>query len=239
MENNIITDFQKSQAWIDKRIGKFTSSEIHKLFGAKTTADTPLAVTAKTYILDKFSELTTGFAKEITGRPLEWGTMQEPYAKQELVNRHQARMWESEFIQSPEMACYGGSPDGWIEIDGVKHTVEIKCPYNTTEHYKNIWLTGDPVTWKKDYPELYWQLQSNMYLQGYIKGLFVTYDPRIKIGNSGYYEAFIDRNEDDIALMLIQLNKAYIELQAIGFLFDINIDEMFGIERKLLRSDGQ
>ena len=70
-------------------------------------------------------------------------------------------------------------------------------------------------------------MQSNMYLQGTKRGIFVTYDPRIKIGNSGYYEAFLDRNEDDIALMLVQLDKAYTELKAIGFGFDIDVEDMF------------
>ena len=218
---------QQTQAWFDARMAKFTSSEIWKLMGVKSlTPDAPLSETAKTWVIKKFKELTTGYADEIKASALEWGKTTEPLAKQELVNRHQVRMRESEFIQHPTMFYFGGSPDGSMDINGLKHTVEIKCPYDTAEHYKNILLSTDAATMRKEYPELYWQMQSNMYLQDTKIAIFVTYDHRIKVNPENiYFEAYLERNDADIALMLMQLEKAWKYYQEIGFSFNVDVAE--------------
>jgi len=218
---------QQTQEWYDIRMARLTSSEIHKLMGVKgLAANAPLQDTAITWLYEKLSELTTGFSKEIKAASLEWGNVTEPLAKQALVNKHQVRMWESEFIQHPDRFYYGGSPDGYITINGLKHTVEIKCPYNTAEHYKNITLSASAETMRSKYPELYWQLQSNMHLQDTKISIFVTYDHRIKVNPENiYHEAYLQRNDADISLMLSQLDKAWAHYQEMGKSFNIDIQQ--------------
>ncbi len=224
---------QQTNEWFMARIGRFTSSEIHKLMGVKSLGvNDELSDTAKTYVYEKYAEFTTGIAKEIKSWALDWGNENEPLAKLEMEQRNGCDMMDCEFILHPTYFYLGGSPDGVIVKHGINHMVEIKCPANTAEQYKNISAAKDAVTMRKKYPELYWQMQNNMMLTKLTNGLFVSYDKRIKIGNGGYFEKVIERNDADIELILQQVAKAWEMYQNLAEADGINLYDYLMPEHK-------
>jgi len=68
----------------------------------------------------------------------------------------------------------GGSPDGLIENERV---IEIKCPYNTSNHIENCMMTLDKF--KKERKEYYAQVHLNMVATNVLKADFCSYDPRV------------------------------------------------------------
>jgi len=71
--------------WMNKRAGSFTSSQIGSLFTEpRSKADKEagnLSETAKSYIMQKVSELLTGTIRNSYQTPeMQWGLQQEPYA---------------------------------------------------------------------------------------------------------------------------------------------------------------
>ena len=221
---------QQSQQWFEDRAAKITSSGIYSLMGVKTLKpNDKLPTLAKSYIFQKYAELTTGLVPQIKSWTLEWGKENEPLAKTKMEQMNGVDMWECEYIQHKERYYYGGSPDGVLPIENDKKCVEIKCPASTAEQYKNIWAASDAKTMRRDYPELYWQLQSNMYLLSEVykyditDAIFVSYDKRIRIGNASYFQSFIKRNDEDIELMLQQIDKAWLFYQQLGFQDDIDV----------------
>ena len=57
------------------------------------------------------------------------------------------------------------------------YCIEVKCPYNSAVHLKNIAIT-DNAGLKSEHPEYYAQIQMNMVCMNCDFGLFVSYDPR-------------------------------------------------------------
>lgn len=193
---------QRSEEWHKLRMGRFTCSEIHKLMTeprskiAKEAGE--LSETAKTYVMEKVAETITGHRHEISGPALAWGEEWEPYAK---------TMYEQVFDMVQEIGFLhddylGGSPDGLV---GEKGGIEIKCPFNQGVHLANLLLT--PETFKAERKEYYWQIQGYLKLTGRDWFDFVSFDHR-------FPEEYcmqvirIQRNEDDILLMVDKVEKA-------------------------------
>ena len=187
-------EFQHIPEWYISRLGKFTGSEFHKLMtggrrdmtpeeleaekksgGKRKTVDTMFGDTALGYIDDKISEIITNGTcldfKKLVTKETEWGNYWEPYARESFVNITGIEVNQCGFIDISER--FGCSPDGKTEFAAL----EIKCPYNTSVHVRNLRLK-DGQGLKILHPEYYVQMQIEMIALKKNLGYFVSFDPR-------------------------------------------------------------
>lgn len=198
---------QGTMEWLRERLGNATSSQIFKLMTEPRSKSDEWSVTAYSYIMERVGERLTGEPIDTpTTFAMQWGIDHEPLARRWVERTHNCIVTESHYVPCENLDHYGGSADGTFIYDGAKCILEIKCP-TTAEHLKNIEYSKDVATLKLKYPELYWQMQSNMYLNGAEKGLFVSFDPRIDMA-CGLHTLWVDRNTLDITLMLVKVSKA-------------------------------
>lgn len=115
------------------RTGKFTASEIWKLFVEPRKKTDQWSETAKTYILEKAVEQATGYRKQITSKEMEHGIMTEPEAFENWVKVSGVlyTYTAKEFFEISPIA--GASPDG-VLYDGLNiiSVCDIKCPQPLT-----------------------------------------------------------------------------------------------------------
>jgi hypothetical protein len=187
-------EFQKTPDWYIDRLGKFTGSEFWKLMtsgrrdmtpteleveksngGKRKTIDTLFGDVAINYIEDKIAEITTNGTcldyKAFKSKETEWGNYWEVYAKESFTNKTGLEIIPCKFINISER--FGCSPDG----DLPEHILEVKCPYNTTVHNRNLLLKSDQDL-KELHKGYYIQMQIEMIALKKEKGYFASYDPR-------------------------------------------------------------
>jgi hypothetical protein len=174
----------------EQRTGRFTGSEIYKLMGAKG-----FGKTGETYIIEKAAEFCTGepIKPEFTAASTQWGIDHELEAQLYFEAATGLK------IKSPETLDNGlicGTPDGLIE--GNEIGFEIKCPFNSGNHLKNL-LMSSPTDLLDLHPDYYWQCISYMWLTGYNQWKFCSYDPRFKEAKR-------------MLILNIDLNTAHLEL---------------------------
>lgn len=123
--------------FLNQRIGKFTASEIYKLFvEPKTKADKDAgnwSETAKTYIKAKAVEEKYGFRENIVNKAMEHGiiTEAEGFDRFKLITGQDWSLVSKQFF---EINTYSGaSPDG-VLYDGLDIIAvsDIKCPQPQT-----------------------------------------------------------------------------------------------------------
>lgn len=169
----------QSLEWLQKRLGRFTASEIHKLFNAGRSKTELLGQTARTYIRTKVAEILTQEVKEeIDFKQAEWGKANEIDAMRAFesiigINGNYYGVGDPQFFTEGEWT--GGSPD-WESKD-VKEGADFKCPYNSAEHLKNLTLKS-AADLEKERWEYYCQGQMNMKIRKWKRFHFVSYDPR-------------------------------------------------------------
>ena len=187
---------QGSRNWFDVRIGRFTSSEMHRLIksgtrlmtadelknrpksgpgsSAKLTEDpSKFSDDGETYIYQKVAETLTGEIR-VSGysNATAHGEDMEPLAAEYFIQKTGYSHEIVAFVPVGEHA--GGSPDRYVNGDEI---LEIKCPYDPTNQVKYLMLT-DQWDLKRQYPEHYWQCMSNLLFTGKKLCHFVTYDHR-------------------------------------------------------------
>jgi len=169
----------QSFEWLQKRLGRFTASEIHKLFTGSRTKGELFGDTARTYICAKVAEILTQEVKEeVDFKQAEWGKANEIDAMMAFeatigIKGNYYGVGDPQFFPYGDWA--GGSPD-WESID-IEHGADFKCPYNSSEHFKNLLLKSAADLEKKRW-EYYCQGQMNMLIRGWKQFHFVSYDPR-------------------------------------------------------------
>jgi hypothetical protein len=174
------TMFTELSAWEKMRLGKFTASEIHKLMVKGRGKDQYFGQGAMTYIKSKVAEIITGErTPDVSSNAIEYGRSMEPEAF-EVFNQLRPEAGAIHFgISVPEFYPYGdfagGSPDGFADPDAI---IEIKCPYNSTNHIDHLLLT-DETDLLVTCQEYYYQVQANMLFTGKSKAYFISYDPRV------------------------------------------------------------
>lgn len=191
---------QGSQEWFELRRGKFTSSNIHKLLGKSINTEV-----AKTYILTKLSERLGVQYEEASAKSLDWGNENESLAFK-LIDMLITPIKVCGFRLHQEFSFLGGSSDGYNN----DLEVEIKCPYNTAIHIKHLQVIDNKSMLKvcKDY---YAQLQTNMLINNKEKGLFVSFDPRLK-HDKGLHYCYITKDETFQNLILERVQEAELYL---------------------------
>jgi len=172
--------------WENLRLGKFTASQIHKLYGNGKSKDKLFSDGGITYIYETAGEILTGEkASRFEGNAAtEWGQMYEPIA---IAKLEETNLWEIEhygnnnpvFNPFPYAKNYaGGSPDFWVNQS--KLIGEIKCPINTSIHLKRLRYKTQQDLLKEE-PAIYVQIQFNMLCaESCERGLFVSFDDRVK-----------------------------------------------------------
>ncbi len=174
--------FQNTPEWYASRLFRFTSSELGKLMTEpRSKADKEagnLSATAEGYIFDKIAEyLTDGTCldyRQIDTREIKWGNAHEEAARQAYERRTGRSVELVGFVGWGNY--FGGSPDGLVGDDGL---IEIKCPYNSSIHARNL-LLATPEDLRKLHPEYYAQIQGNLLATGRQWADFVSYDPRVQ-----------------------------------------------------------
>lgn len=168
---------QRTADWHSIRLGKFTSSEIHKLMGTlRSTSAKLLGLTdgGITYVEAKVAEIITGERKESPQTfAIMWGNENEPMARERFITDTGIEVLETGFHLYGDHA--GGSPDG-ITAHGI---IEIKCPFDSGNHVRYLTLQT-PLAIKEEVPEYYWQMVANMVFTGTEICHFISYDPRVK-----------------------------------------------------------
>lgn len=186
---------QGSDQWDQIRVGRFTSSEMHRLMGAAYRDMTPeelkarpktgkgsaskrievygeLSEKAETYIKEKVAETVTGIKKDNAyAYPLVYGKEMEPNAVEYFQKIKGIECEQIGFIAFGDHA--GGSPDRKTP-DGI---LEVKCPYSIEMQIDYLMLT-DQWDLKRLKPEYFWQCQANLLFTNEKVCHFITYDPR-------------------------------------------------------------
>ena len=157
---------QRTDEWFNARLGKVTASRVTDVVARTKTG---YAASRENYMAQLIVERMTGQAeKSFTNSAMQWGTDTEPLARAAYEAERQVMVDEEGFVEHPEIANAGASPDGLVGKDGL---VEIKCP-NTATHIDTILSQTVP---KKYLDQMMWQ----MICTGREWCDFVSYDPRM------------------------------------------------------------
>ena len=185
---------QLSEDWNALRLGRFTSSKIYLLFvepkSKKDREAGNISESAKTYITDKATEIVYNCApNSVSSFATEWGIDNEPLAKHEYERRKLNFISKCGFFELDSNT--GSSPDGLIGKDGL---IEIKCPFNRSNHIKNVLKLKDDLDLYKLSKMYYYQVHHQLYVTGRKWCDFVSFDPRL-----------IHTNNNDKALHTIRI----------------------------------
>jgi predicted phage-related endonuclease len=134
-----------------------------------------VAKTAKGYGASRANYMAELVVERLTGKPTEgftnaamqWGTDQEPFARDAYSAKTGELVTEVGFVNHPRIENAGASPDGIVGAG----LVEIKCP-NTASHIEYLMSKEPP---QKYYYQMQWQI-------GCAMAEFcdwVSYDPRM------------------------------------------------------------
>jgi putative phage-type endonuclease len=157
---------QGTQEWHAERCGKATASKIADIIA--TTKSGPSA-SRKNYLAQLVAERLTGtVAESYTNGAMQWGKDTEAQARDAYAFLKGLDVEPAPFVDHPNIAMSGASPDGFIGSDGL---LEIKCPFTAT-HIDTI-LTGKIDS--KYITQMQWQLACT----GRAFCDFVSYDPRM------------------------------------------------------------
>ena len=171
---------QRSDEWFAARLGKVTASNIKKVMATIKSGE---AADRRNYRAQLVVERLTGTKQDgFTNSAMEWGTQQEPSARDAYSFISGYEVSEIGFVDHPEIAMAGASPDGLIAQDGL---VEIKCP-NTATHID--WMLSGNVPKEHEL-----QILFQMDCTGRKWCDFVSYDPRLPID----LQLFVVRMEFD------------------------------------------
>jgi putative phage-type endonuclease len=189
---------QGSEGWFQQRLGLVTASRLSDVM-AKTK--TGYGASRANYMAELICERLTGTRQNgFTSAAMEWGTATEPQARAAYEFYHDVTVDEAGFVQHPEIAESGASPDGFVGEDGL---LEIKC-CNTSTHI-DILLSGSVPA--KYLPQMYWQMACT----GRQWCDFVSYDPRLP-ENLRYFRRRVERDDSAIADMEAEVRKFLAEL---------------------------
>lgn len=189
--------------WQKARIGKFTASEVWKLFVQPKTNEAKekgwWSETALTYIMEKAVEQITGFKREISAPALEHGNVNEAEAFEAFNEICKLNFTPSASVFFPYMNLGGASPDGvqfcGLDIEGVS---DIKCPYDPVSFFdqKLMMQNCDDQKFQGVPRNYYYQLQMQMLSTGASYGYLVRYlTSSITDQYGNKYEFALPRNQ--------------------------------------------
>ncbi|HRP33521.1 MAG TPA: YqaJ viral recombinase family protein [Agriterribacter sp.] len=175
-----------SDEWLQSRLAKFTSSEIHNLMGSGF----------RRYVRVKVGEEVTGKSAkgEIDVEATRWGGFYEAEAVQKFGRKMGLQFIIAQQLVTEDGSRFGSTPDGLIVLrispDDTEYeveTVEVKCPI-TFDNYLLLFECETPQDLKNAKKEYYWQVLDQMDNCESLKGHFIAYHPDFKAGNMRHIE---------------------------------------------------
>lgn len=192
---------QGTEDWHKMRLGKVTASRVADVV-AKTKSG--YAASRANYLAELVLERLTGNRTEgFTSAAMQWGTDQEPFARQRYEFANECEVIEVAFVDHPRIDMTGASPDGLIGDLGL---VEIKCP-NSATHLETLKTGAVPARYVT---QMLWQMACT----GRTFCDFVSFDPRFP----AEHELFIQRVHRDEARI------AELEAEVVAFLAEVASD---------------
>lgn len=176
---------QGGNEWHEARLGKATASRIADII-AKTKSGP--STSRANYMAELICERLTGQrTAAFTNAAMEHGTLFEPVARQAYSERTGLEVLETGFVDHPEIAMSGASPDGLVRSDGL---VEIKAPLTAT-HFDTLLTQTIPA---KYITQMQWQMACT----GAQWCDYVSFDPRVP----EHMRLFIKRVPLDVSMVL-------------------------------------
>jgi putative phage-type endonuclease len=190
---------QRSAEWFAARCGKVTASRMADVV-AKTAKG--YGASRANYMAELVVERLTGKSTEgFTNAAMQWGTEQEPFARDAYSAKTGELVTETGFVPHPRIENAGASPDGIVGAG----LVEIKCP-NTASHIDYL-LSLEPP--QKYYYQMQWQMACCM--AEWCD--WVSYDPRMP-QDLQLLIVRIYRDEDCIKMLEAEVETFLSELDA-------------------------
>ena len=206
---------QHSLDWFRARIGRFTGSQVGRLMKSGRGKDDYFSKDALTYIAEIASErllnpsvlidddLFEDYLAQTTtsNKHTAWGNDQEPNAKDLYCSINRRNVTSCGCLEWSQW-WFADSPDGLaIEDNGC---IEIKSPLQKT-HTEYMLNVSDAESLKAYKPEYYWQVMAHLTVTGADWCDWMSYCP---FSQKPLHVVRINRNDDDIALMLERVNRA-------------------------------
>lgn len=190
-------EFDKHEAWLKSRQGKFSASNCHRLMTYIDKIDV-LPAGAMTYVEEIVIDILTDGKgkKDYKSDSMDRGNEKEleAVAKFEDITGLVcfATGDDQEFIEL--CSYFGGTPDGLFNEDGL---IEVKCPDSKTHlfYLRNLKSAADL---KKHCANYYWQIQGNFLATGRKIAYFISYDDRFTNPEHQILILKIERNDEDI-----------------------------------------
>lgn len=167
------------------RCGRVTASRVADVV-ARTKSG--WGASRANYMAELIAERLTGAtAPGFTNAAMAHGTLCEPMARAAYEEAFGVTVEEVAFVEHPEIAMTGASPDGLVGLDGL---LEIKCPMTST-HLDTL-LNGRVP--ERYITQMMWQLSCT----GREWCDFASYDPRLP----PHLRLFVKRVPRDVSLIL-------------------------------------
>lgn len=175
---------QKSPEWFAARLGKATGSRIAEIVAKTKSGD---SASRGNYMAQLVIERLTNKQEESYSNDfMDWGNLQEPFARAAYEAATNVLVDEVGMITHPRIEMSGASPDGLVGDDGL---VEIKCP-KTATHIETLLSKTVPGKYNI-------QMQWQMACTDRSWCDFVSFDPRMPDG----LQMFLKRVHRDDALI--------------------------------------
>ena len=152
---------QGTKEWKDARTGAIGASEIHRIMTAGTKA---LETLRKEFRQKRELGKERSFSSEAT----EWGKRYEKPARVCAEIDSGIDFQEVGLVVHDELFYVGASPDGLNFEQQVG--LELKCPFKPQNHLAMVEKIPNPYIW---------QCQAGMWVTGYKRWLFASFDPRL------------------------------------------------------------
>ena len=157
---------QRTEAWFLSRLGKVTASRVADVIAKTKSGPSASRENYATQLV--LERLTNSVGEAYSNAAMQWGTDQEPNARNVYELKMSTFVKEVGFIDHPTIDMSGASPDGFVGEDGL---VEIKCP-NSSTHIDTLVSQKVPA---KYLPQMQWQMACT----GRKWCDFVSFDPRM------------------------------------------------------------
>ena len=190
---------QKSPEWFAARLGRVTASRVADVVAKTKTGD---SASRGNYMAQLVIERLTNKQEEsYSNEFMDWGNLQEPFARAAYEAATNVLVDEVGMITHPRIEMSGASPDGFVGDDGL---VEIKCP-KTATHIETLLSKTVPGKYNT-------QMQWQMACTDRSWCDFVSFDPRMPEGLQMFLkrvprdDAIIKTLEDEIVRFLKEVD---------------------------------
>lgn len=191
---------QRTEQWFMDRCGCFSGTRFADVLAKSKRDGKPLEARQK-IIWTIASERIQGYQEQgASSYSMEWGTTNEPIARENYELRTGEFVDEVGFVKHPDYQFVGVSSDGLVNADG---GIEIKAPKCPDIHLRRF-ILGVPE-------EYIPQIQGAMWVTGRAWWDFVSFDPntnpkfRLLIIRVERDEAFIKNLEKEVLLAEIEV----------------------------------